>query len=187
MRLSGQAQRLLLFYADQAEGFTPSLEWIHQNTGLDRKDISKIRRQLTDNGFIRYEQNKVIELDWNRVRLYATLDKKMLPTKRGRAQIAPVGSIPHDVVLKPSSKIKHQLRKFRYVGPAPVRNLSPAEKHFFRVLEEMTEDEVRSLFGYTEIRQADEHLSRVADETNACDWFDLLDEELPHSRDPLPF
>lgn len=115
---------------NQAEGLTHSLERIHQNTGLDRKDISKIRRQLTDNGFIHYEQNKVIELDWNRVRLYATLGKKMLPTKRGRAQIAPVGSIPHDVVLKSSSKIKHQLRKYRYAESAPVRNLSPQRSIF---------------------------------------------------------
>lgn len=100
LRLSGQAKRLLVFYADQADGFTPALEWIHQNTGLDRKDISKIRQQLVDNGFILYKPNQTIELDWDRIRLYASLDKEMLPTKRGKAFIAPIGSIPTDAMYK---------------------------------------------------------------------------------------
>ena len=50
LHISGQARRLLAFYADQADGFTPALELIHKKTGLDRKDISKIRKQLVDNG-----------------------------------------------------------------------------------------------------------------------------------------
>ena len=73
---------------------------------MDRKDISKIRMQLVENGFIRYEPENIIELDWNRIRLYSTLDKNMLPTKRGKATIAPVRSIPHGVIHKPPPKIK---------------------------------------------------------------------------------
>ena len=187
MHISGQARRLLEFYADQAEGFTPALELIHKKTGLDRKDISKLRKQLTDNGFARYEQNKVIELDWDRIRLYSTFDKDMVHPKRGRARIAPSGSISYGIIKKPPTKIKDLMKQYKYTESAPVRELSTFERQFYKTLEDMTEDEVRVLFGGAE--PLPDHKPPLFRQTENMDYARLNPppEHFPHSRDPLPF
>ncbi len=187
LRLSGQAKRLMTFYADQADGFTPSLEWIHQNTGLNGKDISKIRQQLVDNCFIHYEANRAIELDWDRIRLYATLDKEMLPTKRGKAFIAPIGSIPTSAMYKRPLKIKQMLRKYKYAEHVTIPVLTPAEERFYRTLENMTEEEVRLLFGGIEPIRESGKPSYMKEADKDDSWSDPQEGRFPHSRDPLPF
>lgn len=187
MHISGQARRLLEFYADQAEGFTPALELIHKKTGLDRKDISKLRKQLTDNGFARYEQNKVIELDWDRIRLYSTFDKDMVHPKRGRARIAPSGSIPCGIIKKPPTKIKDLMKQYKYTEEASVRKINEFESRLYKILEDMTEDEVRMLFGGAEPICVNDRLIYYRAEDMDYKCLKLPAMTLPHSRDPLPF
>ena len=182
----------MIFYADQANDFAPALKWIHQNTGLNEKDISKIRTQLIKNGFIRYKPAESIDLDWNRIRLYSTLDKDMLPSKRGKATIALSGSISHGVIHKPPPKIKWLLWKYPYSESAPVRELSPAEKKFYGTLENMTEEQVRNLFGGIEPIQVDDRPTymKYGDtqyEDTADEKSERPAEQLPGALDPLPF
>lgn len=178
---------MLEFYADQADGFTPALELIHKKTGLDRKDISKLRKQLVDNGFARYEQNKVIDLDWDRIQLYSTLDEDMVHPKRGRAKIAPSGNIPCGIIKKPPTKIKDLLKQYKYTESAPVRELNSFEKQFYKALENMTEDRVRILFGGAE--PIPDHKPPLFRKAENMDYARLNPppEHFPHSRDPLPF
>ena len=187
LHISGQARRLLAFYADQADGSTPALELIHKKTGLDRKDISKIRMQLVDNGFIRYEPNKVIDLDWDRIRLYSTFDQDKVHPKRGGAKIALSGSVPCGAITKPPKKIKYLLAQYKYTESAPVRELNAFESRFYKILEDMTEDEVRMLFGGIELISVKNRSIYCKAENMDCEHLNLPEMTLPHSRDPLPF
>ena len=187
LHISGQARRLLAFYADQADGFTPALELIHKKTGLDRKDFSKIRKLLVDNGFIRYEPNKVIDLDWDRIRLYSTFDKDKVHPKRGGAKIAPSGSVPCGARKKPSKKIKYLLAQYKYTEAASVREINEFESRLYKILEDMTEDEVRMLFGGAEPICVNDRLIYYRAEDMDYKCLKLPAMTLPHSRDPLPF
>ena len=122
------------------------MKYIREKTGLNEKDISTIRKQLIDNGFIRYEPGKIIELDWKRIRLYSTFDKEMLPTKRGKARIAPVTK-RKCVVVPREPTMREAMRKWRYSETAPIRELTASEKHFYKAVENMSLSKFHSLFG----------------------------------------
>ena len=156
-------------------------------TGLNRKDISAITKQLVDNGFIAYTSNKSVTLDWNRIWLYSTLDKLKLPSKRGEAVIAPVASIPHGIVTQAQPKIKQLLQQYKYTDNAPVRELTKGEEDFYKFIEGLTEEEARLLFqGAAPIEMKSQIPFQLYAQANN-EWVDPKEERQPHSRDPLPF
>lgn len=86
MHLSKGAISLLYFYSTQASGFRPSLKSIANTIGRDRRNIERARKQLIDLGICSLQNNKLF-IDWERLRLFSTLDPKL--TSRN-ASVAPV-------------------------------------------------------------------------------------------------
>lgn len=73
----GKGERALLsFYAACSSGFRPSLQAIANATGQNRSQVWRNRNALIEHG-IAAEQNDVLVIDWNRLRMFASLDPKM--------------------------------------------------------------------------------------------------------------
>lgn len=77
MRLKSCAKRLMMFYADQANGFRPSLRLIEDKTGIGRLNVCHVRKQLETKGFISYDGN-VITIDWYRIWQFSLLDQEQI-------------------------------------------------------------------------------------------------------------
>ena len=133
IHLRKQATELLLFYADQANGFRPALKLIGKKTGLPTQDISKIRKRLIDRGLIAYKPGNYIMLDWQRIRIFAALEKPLTLPRSKAYTFSPV--------RKTTSKaptIGQTGRKYRIRNP---RTLTATEKHFYSTVDQLTEAE----------------------------------------------
>lgn len=84
VRLPDRATKLLTFYADCPDGFFPALKTVRENTGMDRKDIYKARKELVDVGFILYTPEE-IRIDWQRVAAMAMLPPEACFSLRRRS------------------------------------------------------------------------------------------------------
>ena len=84
VRLPDRATKLLTFYADCPDGFRPALKTVRENTGMDRKDIYKARKELVDLGFILYTPEE-IRIDWQRVATMAMLPPEACFSLRRRS------------------------------------------------------------------------------------------------------
>ena len=80
---------LLLFYCAQSSGFRPSISLITKRTDLGKRAILRNRQLLVEDGLIAVWKNCVF-IDWERIRLFASLDRSMVPKQRSRRTIAPV-------------------------------------------------------------------------------------------------
>ena len=80
---------LLLFYCQQSSGFRPSINLITQRTGLGKRAILRNRQLLIEDGLIAVWRNCVF-VDWDRIRLFASLNQALIPKQRSRRTIAPV-------------------------------------------------------------------------------------------------
>lgn len=133
IHLRDQAARLLTFYANQRNSFRPALELIAKRTGLDAHDISKIRKRLIDRGLIAYEPGSYILVDWDRIRIFAALEKPLTLPRSKAYTFSPV--------RKTTSKaptIGQTGRKYRIRNP---RTLTATEKHFYSTVDQLTEAE----------------------------------------------
>lgn len=78
---------MLLYYADQAEGFTPARLTIHNATGIPETRIKNVRNNLQDMNLIEYVFNDYfhyIFVNWTVIRGYALLDKPLPVGGRAR-------------------------------------------------------------------------------------------------------
>ncbi len=82
-------EALLIFYCAHSSGFRPSVSFISGQTGLDKRSILRNRRHLEEDGLIAVTDS-VIYVDWSRIRLFASLDARMVPKQRSKRRIAPV-------------------------------------------------------------------------------------------------
>ena len=75
MRLPKSAARLMVYYATCANGFRPALQTVQKATGIDRTNISGIRKLLVNVGLIRYTPGTTgtIRIDWKRIATMAAL------------------------------------------------------------------------------------------------------------------
>lgn len=75
MRLPKSAARLMVYYATCENGFSPALQTIRKATGIDRTNISGIRKLLVNVGLIRYTPGTTgtIRIDWKRIATMAAL------------------------------------------------------------------------------------------------------------------
>ena len=76
--LSGRAEKLLQFYANQADGFPPALKLVARETGIAINKISEIRKEIADRGLIEYDRGNAwrqghIKIQWLRIRTFAAL------------------------------------------------------------------------------------------------------------------
>lgn len=153
VNLSGRATKLLSFYCDQADGFTPALNLIKQKTGIAANRISEFRQELVEHGLIQYDREAAfILIDWIRLRVFALMEytsgaqlrKKDSKHEEWFAPVTRRSAIP----LKNEPTIgqlirKHQKTKNQRLEECPIipRKLTADEKHLFDCLESMTETE----------------------------------------------
>ena len=138
IHLRRQATKLLLFYADQNNGFRPALKLIKRKTGIPENKVSEVRKRLIDRGLIAYEPEDFIMLDWQRIRTFAALEKPLRLPKNGNCFFAPV---------KPYLK-EPTLREIWYKEGYWIKNprpLTDTEKKFYNTAARMTEFELMSL------------------------------------------
>lgn len=76
LHFSKGESKLLQFYSDCKSGFRPSQIVVANAISVDRRYVTKLRQKLVDRGVILLQNNKLF-LDWNRIRLFSTLDANM--------------------------------------------------------------------------------------------------------------
>lgn len=82
-------QTLLRFYLEQSTGFAPSVSRIEKTTGLKKCYLLRARKLLEEDGLILLTE-RFLYIDWNRIRLFASLDPSAMPKQRCRRKISPV-------------------------------------------------------------------------------------------------
>ena len=137
MHLTDYATRLLLCYANQANGFRPALRFISRETGIHVKTISRRRKELHEMGFILYSSDAIL-IDWNRIRLYSTLDPELTNKRRRNQEIMPACQ---PILL--NRCIKNQYRKVQPRIPLPA--LNEYQQQFYDTVGNMTEAEWNTL------------------------------------------
>lgn len=70
-----QATKLLHYYASLYDGFKPAKLTVNRNTGIPVDDVDRVRRQLVDHGIVCHLPKRCIILKWNRIAIFAMLDK----------------------------------------------------------------------------------------------------------------
>ena len=134
MHLSWEVERLMLYYAQCANGFRPSKELISQDAHIYSFRIYNDRQILQQYGFLTYDKDeKTITIHWDRIKIYATLDPSLTKAKdKSNLYIAPANKAGKAPTLKESSK------KYKIKNP---RELTSAQKHFYNAVGKMTADE----------------------------------------------
>lgn len=94
---------LLQFYSECQNGFRPAVKLIAEKTGMNRSQIFRCRTRLEEHGVVKVEDDVVL-IDWNRVRLFSTLDPRMTHKK---ASIAPVSVVKAQQQADPEPDFFH--------------------------------------------------------------------------------
>ena len=79
-KMTKQERRLLLYLADQADGFTPAQKTIHNATGIPETRIKNVRRSLQKLSVIDYKYNEYdhfLFINWTVIRGYALLPEPL--------------------------------------------------------------------------------------------------------------
>lgn len=148
IHMRSNATRLLTFYANQANGFAPSLAFINRETGLSVNKISELRQQLIDYGLINYSNEKhFIHIGWSRIRAYAMLEKPLRVT-RNQCTFLPFTEEPK--ALRKTKTLKQLGAKYKIKEP---RRLEPWEESFYDQLERMTEKEYHDLVEHIRVME----------------------------------
>ncbi len=138
VHLTSGAEKLLRYYASCGEGFRPAKKTVYAETGIHPSTLYRYKKELEDMAIIREgEYGRAICLDWDRIRLYSTLDPSM--TSRGRKNV----TVSPEVRFTKPQKMGSIGEKYR--PRAEGRELTPAQEHFYKRLDEMTEDEWNSI------------------------------------------
>ncbi len=153
VNLSGRPTKLLSFYCDQADGFTPALKLIKKETGIAENKISEFRQELVEHGLIQYDSEAAfILIDWTRLRIFALMEytsgtqlrKKDSKHEEWFTPVTRRSAIP----IKNEPTIGQLIRKHRKTknqrleeSPIIPRELTVDERHLFDCLESLTETE----------------------------------------------
>lgn len=132
LHLREQTKRLLLFYADQTNGFRPALKLIEQKTGIAGNKVAEIRRRLVDRGLIAYEPEDYVAVDWRRIKTFAALEKPLRLPSSGNYFFAPARPCRREKTIGQICMEKGWWIK----NPRP---LTATEKTFYDAAESMTE------------------------------------------------
>lgn len=141
-------EKLLKYYASQAQDFRPALRTIQAATGINAIKISMLRAQLVEYGLINYDhEKKMLTILWKSIRALAMItpeERSMYFTgvKQHSEYFKPQSSMPTigqlELELKPT---RIQKDMWRYVGKPAKRVIPANEKKFWKYIEGMTEDE----------------------------------------------
>lgn len=114
------------------------MKLIGKKTGLPTQDISKIRKRLIDRGLIAYKPGNYVMLDWQRIRIFAALEKPLRLPRDGNCFFAPAKPYSRELTIQEIWQKEH----YRVKNPRP---LTASEKKFYKVAARMTESELMSL------------------------------------------
>lgn len=136
----------MVYYCNQASGFSPALRLIERETGIAPNKVSEIRQELVRKGVLWYDAgDRFIFIDWERLRFLA-----MLETPLGKSEsmhgFSPVSAIKHG-----ARKQKKRIREIiAGMKPTPLQRLTGCLKAYvppidelslYDALEDMTEPE----------------------------------------------
>lgn len=105
LHMSKGEERLLQFYARQQNGFTPAAKKIMDETGLSKPRVYADRNQLVTHGVAKI-MDDVLYIDWERIRLFSTLDPRMTSK---HCRIAPVVAKKRDHKVTLGDEFRHRL------------------------------------------------------------------------------
>lgn len=80
--------KLLRYYAEQQNGFKPALQHIANTLEMNRSQIFRNRRLLEQHGVILVQDDRVY-IDWQRIRLFSTLDPALTSKRCYAAPVKP--------------------------------------------------------------------------------------------------
>ena len=135
LHLRQQATALLSYYADQANGFRAALKTIEKHTKIPENKISDVRKRLIRFGLIAYQPKVCVYIDWERIKVYASLQKPLRLPQSKNYTFAPA-ECPRK--KKPRKTLQYYENKFHINNE---RIMSPWEEKFYSILMQFTEDE----------------------------------------------
>ena len=140
LHLTWEAERLMLYYAQCENGFRPSRRLICQDARIHARHIYFVRALLQQNGFLFYDrEGMTVTIKWNRIRVYATLDRKL--TKAKKKSNVYVAEATKDDGRQPTIG---ELEK-QWKANIDEALLTPAQRHFYQAISKMTEEEWNNL------------------------------------------
>ena len=80
LHLSRAETRVLRYLASQSDGFRPALQHIADEAGVSRRSVVNARERLYGRRIVKLDRGKLI-VDWDRVRIFASLDPRMTRRK----------------------------------------------------------------------------------------------------------
>ena len=104
LHVSHGEHALLKFYAHCASGFAPAEALIMKTTDLSASSIRRLRTSLINHG-VAYMNDNTFTIDWERLRLFASMDPRKTMGKR--CFIAPINPVAHNRLMD-LSKIDYQ-------------------------------------------------------------------------------
>lgn len=100
LHVSHGEHRLLKFYAACASGYTPAEAVIMKATDLSAASIRRLRTALINHG-VAYMVDNTFTIDWERIRLFASMDPRKTLGKR--CFIAPINPVAHKRLMELST------------------------------------------------------------------------------------
>lgn len=181
VHLTERGERLLEVYALATSGFSPAVRYIEDKTGISSKKIPSIRKELVEMGLISYSKERhVILVDWNRIRLYASLDPELTNRYRKNIHVSPAcgGAFSNEKLGRYSLHDRTR------------RKLSPAQRKFYSFVEGLTEEEWQAMMRGIGFDISDETFTfeEELDLMDTVTWDDLgIDESCPKRYGPITY
>lgn len=157
-------EKLLKYYASQAQDFRPALCTVEKATGIKSTKVSKLRAQLVRYGLVYYNRKEhTLMILWKSIRALAMITPKerslyFTGVKQHSEYFKLL--IPKPTIGQLESELKPtkiQKTLWMYEGRPVKRVIPTTEKKFWRYIEKMTEDEelefIRSFPGGQNIQQ----------------------------------
>lgn len=106
LHMSKGEEKLLQYYAQQQDGFRPSLRRIADLISVTPRQVERLRLMLVQHGIAKLD-SECVYIDWERIRLFSTLDPAMTSK---HCSVAPVRieKCPHKVYV--SRELRLRLR-----------------------------------------------------------------------------
>lgn len=149
MHLNTSAKKLLIYYATCSTGFRPSRSEIIKMTGIANGSIDNAKKELVREGIIA-DTKKAICIDWNRICIFASLDKTMTKGKHTVARCIPPKYILEEYkendLYFPCKSQEEWIAFFNNMSQAEYESWLRAKKSYDKkesfIKEEIADDEV---------------------------------------------
>ena len=169
VHVSGALKRLLDYYAETANQWSPALKTISKETRIAANKIYELRAMLADKGLLQYERGRwgnqgYVIIDWPHIKIFAALTGPIKTSQADRRAHKASGYNPYrppDQADIPSRRLRvkdmPEYKTLKVNNPIP---LTKAQADALDVLERLPVAEYEAMFGkpskYIEVDQGDE-------------------------------